>query len=134
MPDDSDRFLDAWHRAVADGDMGALEALLADDVTLGAPPYWAKLEGRPTVIFLLGLILETIEGFTYHREWQSERELALEFRGRVGGLDLQGIDLITLDERGRIANLDVLIRPVNAVQALIASVAPKMQAHLAARG
>jgi hypothetical protein len=131
MPDTAERFLDAWHPAVAARDATALDAPLADDVTLGAPPYWQKLEGRALVRFLLGLILETIEEFTYHREWVKDRELALEFTGKVDGLDLQGIDLVTLDADQRIATLDVLIRPANAVHALIARVAPRMQQHLA---
>jgi len=131
MPDTADRFLDAWHEAVAARDTASLEPLLAEAVSIGAPPYWQKLEGRPLVHFLLGLILETIENFTYHREWVDGRELALEFTGSVDGLDLQGIDLITLGADGRIANLDVLIRPANAVSALIARVAPRMQKHLA---
>ena len=41
-----------------------------------------------------------------------------EFTGKVGDLDLQGIDLITLNGDGRVQNLDVLMRPVNAVIAL----------------
>jgi hypothetical protein len=133
MPDATDRFLEIWHRVVASRDLEGLAPLLAPDVSLGAPPYWQRLEGEALVRFLLGLILETLEGFTYHRQWRDGAELALEFTGKVDGLDLQGIDLITLDASGRIARIDVLMRPVNAVQALIATVAPRMQAHLAAR-
>jgi len=133
MPDDTDRFLATWHRVVARRDLEGVASLLAPDVSLGAPPYWQRFEGAPIVRFLLGLILETVEGFTYHREWREGNELALEFTGRVDGKDLQGIDLITLDDDGCIARLDVLMRPVNAVQALIATVAPRMQAHLAER-
>jgi hypothetical protein len=131
MPDTAERFLAAWHPAVAARDSAALDALLADGVTLGAPPYWQKLEGRPLVLFLLRLILETIEEFRYHREWVDDRGLALEFTGKVDGLELQGIDLVILDADDRVANLDVLIRPANAVHALIASVALRMQRHLA---
>jgi hypothetical protein len=60
-------------------------------------------------------------------------ELALEFTGRVGELELQGIDLITLNERSAIQRLDVLIRPMNAVQALQDTIAPRMAAFLAGR-
>ena len=59
------------------------------------------------------------------------RELALEFRGRVGKLELQGIDLIALDDEGRVGRLDVLMRPVNAVNALIEAIRPQMVAYLA---
>jgi hypothetical protein len=87
-------------------------------VTLGAPPYWQKLQGERIAGHLPGLILHTVEGFTYHREWTRDAEPALEFTGNVGDLELQGIDLITLDRDGRIQNLDVLMRPVNGVIAL----------------
>jgi hypothetical protein len=83
---------------------------------------------------LLGLFLDAIDDFAYHCEWREGAELALEFRGRVGDLELQGIDLITLDERSRIAKLDVLMRPAAAIAALRDVIAPKMVAFLGARG
>jgi len=130
---DPDAFLTDWHRIVAERDLDGLRARLAEDVSLGAPPYWTRIEGREVVHHLLDLILETIEDFTYHREWREGAELALEFRGRVGDLDLQGIDLITLDERSRVANIDVLMRPAAAIAALRDVIAPKMTAFLSAR-
>jgi hypothetical protein len=129
---DPDRFLTVWHRVVAERDLAALPDLIASDITMGAPPYWQKLQGERIVGHLLGLIVHTIEGFTYHREWTQGAELALEFTGKVGDLDLQGIDLITLNGDGRVQNLDVLMRPVNAVIALREAIAPKMAAFLAA--
>ena len=128
MPDDP--WLDEWHRIVAERDLTALEGLLAEDVTLGAPPYWTKLEGRRIVHHLLGLIVKTIEGFTYYREWRDGPELALEFLGKVGDLDVQGIDLITLNEEGRIQNLDVLMRPANTILRLQEIIAPQMAEFL----
>ena len=122
----SDEFLDKWHRIVAEKDLDALLTVLDEDVTIGAPPYWNKLEGRPLVHHLLGVIIRTIEDFTYHREWRDGRELALEFHGHVGELDIQGIDLITLGDDGRVANIDVLMRPVNAVLRLQEIVGPQM--------
>lgn len=130
----SESFLNEWHRIVAEQDLDALMAVLAEDATIGAPPYWAKLEGRPLVHHLLGLIIETIEGFRYYREWQQDGELALEFRGRVGDLEVQGIDLITLDANGRVANLDVLMRPTNAILRLQEIIGPKMVDYLSQTG
>ena len=127
-------FLTDWHRIVAEQDLEGLREILAEDVSIGAPPYWQRLEGRNLVHHLLGLIIQTIEGFIYHREWQQGGELALEFTGRVEGLDLQGIDLISLDTEGSIARLDVLIRPVNAVNALMGVITPKVAKFLAEHG
>ena len=90
-------------------------------------------EGRDLIQHLLSTILETIEDFTYHRQWVEGAELALEFTGHVGELDLQGIDLISLDEDSRVARLDVMIRPANAIAALQERVGPRMLAFLAER-
>jgi hypothetical protein len=120
-------FLTEWHRVVREKDVEAVGALLEDDITLGAPPYWTKLAGKEIVSHLLGLIVNTIEGFHYHRQWVEGRELALEFTGRLGDKELQGIDLITLSPDHRITNLDVLMRPLNGIKALREAIAPQMQ-------
>ena len=98
MGADARAFLKQWHRIAVERDIAAIEGLLAEEVSVGAPPYWTKLQGRGLVNHLLGLILQTVEGFTYHREWMDGAELALEFTGHVGELELQGIDLVSLDE------------------------------------
>jgi hypothetical protein len=128
---EADRFLTEWHRIVSEKDLPGLTGVLAEDVSLAAPPYWEAFRGRVIVQHLLGLILDTIEGFTYHREWQSGSEYALEFTGTVSRLNLQGIDLISLNDRSEIQKLDVLIRPANAVEALREVVAPQIGAFLA---
>lgn len=125
-------FLTRWHQIVAEKNALALPDMLAEDVEIGAPPYWGVIHGRATVAHLLELILENISGFAYRREWCSDRELALEFFGKVGALDLQGIDLITLGSDGRIRRLDVLMRPLNAVTALRDVISPAMEAFFAA--
>ena len=126
-------FLAAWHRAVAERDVAALGELLADDVSLGAPPYARRFEGKELVLPLLGFVLETVDGFQYRREWRAGRELALEFTGRVGDTELQAIDLISLDGGGRVARLDVLMRPAGAIEALRGAIAPRMTELLARR-
>jgi len=123
-------FLERWHRMVADRDADAIGDLLAEDVIIGAPPYWEPLEGHPLVTHLLGIIVTTIEDLRYRREWIDGNELALEFRGQVGDEQLQGIDLITLDDDGRVRRIDVMIRPLNALTALFERVAPQMAAYL----
>lgn len=131
---DSGAFLSRWHVIVANRDLEGLRDMLADDVSIGAPPYWAPLEGRELVHHLLGVIVTTIENFRYQREWCDDRQLALEFRGQLGEHELQGIDLITLDAAGRVSHLDVLIRPMNALEALVSVVRPRMLEFLAQAG
>ena len=130
MGADAEAFLERWHRIVAEKDLEALGAELAQDVELGAPPYWGRLRGHALVRHLLGLVVQTIEDFTYHREWIRGSELALEFTGHVGEFALQGVDLISLDERGRIRTIEVPMRPANAVAELQRRIAPHMQEFL----
>ena len=153
----AESFLARWHTIVAERDLVALREVLAEDVTMGAPPYWQKMQGRDLVHHLLGLIINTIEGFTYHREWvgarsadgnadandgesddngtgNSANEIALEFTGKIGKLDLHGVDLITLNADGKIQNLDVVLRPENAIGALREVIAPQMMAFIQAKG
>lgn len=130
MAADPEAFLPEWHRIVRERDLDALRKVLAPDVAIGPPPYWTKLNGEKLVHHLLGLVIETIEDFTYHREWQDGTELALEFTGHVGDMDLQGIDLITLDASNRVQNIDVLMRPVNTVIELQKAIAPRMMAFV----
>ena len=126
MSDEGKVFLERWHKIVAQKDEAGLNEILAEDITMGAPPYWTKLETKPVVARLLGIIVNTIEDFTYHREWIDGRELALEFTGRIGDNKLQGIDLITLNGDGEVQNLDVMIRPMNSLTKLAATVQKKM--------
>jgi hypothetical protein len=133
MAVDTAAFLERWHEIVAQRDLEALSDVLAEDVTLGAPPYWNPLKGRELVAHLLGLIVHTIEDFRYRREWVSGSELALEFTGRVGDLELQGVDLISLDEGGKIHRFEVPMRPVNTVQALREIIAPQVTSFLKER-
>jgi hypothetical protein len=131
MAANGEEFLARWHRIAEERDLDALRDLLAEDVTIGAPPHYQRLSGKDLVHHLLGVILETIEGFTYCREWVSGAELALEFKGKVDDLDLQGIDLVTLDDDNRVIQLDVMIRPLNAVLTLQEKVGARMLAYLA---
>jgi hypothetical protein len=123
---DAENFLKEWHRIVAERDLVALPSVLHPDVVMGSPPYWQRFDGREVVGHLLGIILCTIEGFRYHREWCKGDELALEFTGHVDDIELQGIDLMTLDGGNRLSKLDVLIRPMNAIERLQEVVGPQM--------
>jgi hypothetical protein len=129
----AEQFLVEWHRIVARRDLDALREILAPDVSLAAPPYWSRFEEHDLVHHLLSLVLESVADFSYQREWWKQNELALEFTGRIGDLDLQGIDLITLDDSGRVSRLDVLIRPHDSVAALRDVIAPQMARFLAER-
>ncbi len=67
---------------------------------------------------ILTTVATVFEEFRYIREILDENNWALEFEAKVGDLSLRGIDLIRLNESGKIVDFEVMIRPVNALQAL----------------
>jgi hypothetical protein len=54
----------------------------------------------------------------------------LEFSARVGDLSLKGIDLIRFNDKERIQEFEVFIRPANGLQAL----GEEMKKRLAQKG
>ncbi|MDH3193277.1 MAG: nuclear transport factor 2 family protein, partial [Acidimicrobiia bacterium] len=106
-----------WHLFIADRDIAHLDELLADDVTFRPPTYWKTRSGKPVTMLILSSVMEIFEDFEYHRQWINENDWALEFTARIGDLGLKGVDLITLQD-GKITELEVVIRPPNAVEAL----------------
>lgn len=111
-------FLERWHAAVDTQDGGAVRALLAPDVVFRSPVAHTPYQGQDAVAFLLGNVIQVFQDFTYHREFISGDSVTLEFSARVGDLDLKGVDIIRLDDAGRIADFEVMVRPANALMAL----------------
>ncbi|MEQ8179046.1 MAG: nuclear transport factor 2 family protein [Amphiplicatus sp.] len=128
MTETAQRFLTDWSAVVSSRDFARLPDLLAEDVELRTPLYWKPRQGRDTVARLIAGVGISFGAVHYERQWVSVDELALEFRTTIDDLDVKGIDLITLDETGRIKNIEVMLRPPNALAALRA----KMEALLAA--
>lgn len=83
--------------------------------------------GKRNVSALLGAVFSSIEDFSYKRRWVDDVEIALEFTGRIGDKQLQGIDLITLNQSGQIKKVDVLMRPLSGIEALREAVVRALQ-------
>jgi len=99
-------------------DPSALAARLADTVTLHTPRFWRPITDRNWLIGILNMVPQAIDGFTYHRSWIDGSEAIMEFKGEVNGLGLQGIDIFTLNDEGKVESLTVFVRPPNALAAL----------------
>ena len=103
---------------VAKGDKDAIGPLLADDVKFLPPTYWKTWIGRDAVAAVLGHVGQVFSDFHYRRVMGEGNDWALEFQCKVGELDAVGVDLITLDDSGRIATFEVVMRPHKSVGAL----------------
>ena len=56
--------------------------------------------------------------FRYIKEIVNGNSALLEFETEVDGIYINGVDLISWDERGKITEFKVIVRPLQAVTAL----------------
>ncbi len=104
-----------FRAAVESDDIEAAVALLAPDVVFHSPVTFHPFLGKETVSALLRLVAQTFENFRYTDELSGEDSHALIFRASIDGKELEGIDLLRLDEQGLIADFTVMLRPLSGL-------------------
>ncbi|WP_068264148.1 nuclear transport factor 2 family protein [Janibacter limosus] len=114
-----------FREAIERHDMDAVEALLSDDVVFRSPVAHTPYPGKPITNAILRAVTEVFEDFRYVRQLQDGREEAYVFEATVDGLELTGVDFLTLDEEGKIIDFMVMTRPLKASQALAARMAER---------
>jgi SnoaL-like domain len=122
-----DRFVDAIHAR----DSEAVHAALAPEVRFLSPVVFKAYEGREVVgTILTEGAMKVFEDFEYvHRLEDTEARVAtLIFRAQVGERALDGLDLLTFDDDGLIAELKVMTRPLSATNALAAAMGERFEA------
>lgn len=109
-----------WHEVVGSRDPAGLPALVAPDAVFRSPAVHTPQEGRATTVAYLTAAFRVLgPGLAYEREWLAEDSAVLQFATTVGGLDVNGVDIITWDEQGQIVDFTVLVRPAKALHAVV---------------
>ncbi len=117
-------------RAAAESrDIDALLDSLAPEVVLHSPVTFAPYAGKKTVGELLRLVSEAFDGWRCIEEVHGpDGVIGFVFHTRVGGRELEGLDLLRLDPDGLITDLTVMIRPLSGLIALAQAIGPKVDA------
>jgi hypothetical protein len=112
--------LDLWHEMIERRDLSRLPSLVHPNAVFRSPVAFHAYHSAAALILALETVLGVFEDFRYHRELASADGLSvlLEFSARVGDRELKGVDLIRFDEAGKIVEFEVMVRPLNALQAL----------------
>lgn len=113
-------FIEKWHKGIADRDITSLDDLLHDDVVLYSPVLYAPQEGKELVTMYLTAALNVIanEDFKYVKEIYNDRLVCLEFETQMDDTYVNGIDIISLNEEGKIVEFKVMVRPEKALGTL----------------
>lgn len=124
-----------WHDMVSRRDLSALAGITRPDVIFRSPAVHAPYTSAPVLALILNTVLQVFENFTYHREFVAEdgMSVVLEFSAKIGDRELKGIDMIRFDAEGKIAEFEVMVRPLSGLQALAAAMGERLGPLLAAK-
>ena len=124
--------IERWHAHTRGELANGLDELLHDDVVFYSPIVFTPQRGKDiTTLYLqaAGQTLpgekpqteagktsgDTSKGFHYTKEILDGHHAVLEFETTVEGKYVNGIDMITCDDNGKIVEFRVFIRPLQAI-------------------
>ena len=118
-----------WHEHVERGDLAVLDALIAEDCVFQSPAVHSPQVGKAITLKYLraAMVVLNNESFRYLDEWVCEEKAVLEFEAEVDGLIVNGVDMIWWNEAGQITRFKVMVRPLKALNALVARMAAELQ-------
>lgn len=114
--------------AVERGDLDAAGELFAEDIVFHSPVTFHPFVGRDTVKRLLGEVIQVFEDFRYTDELLTDGAHALIFRASVADKQLEGVDLLRMNEQGEIADFTVLLRPLSGLVPFAQAMAERVAA------
>ena len=130
-----EQVVERWHQHLRGELAGGLDGLLADDVVFYSPIVYTPQKGKAITKLYLEAAAATLpgdapatttsqgpdqgqregRGFRYTKQVLSGDTAVLEFETTVEGKYVNGVDIIRCDGDGRIVELRVMIRPLQAV-------------------
>jgi len=109
-----------WHGFVADPQPDRLREMIDDAAVFKSPAVHTPQRGREKVFAYLWAAIQVLgPTIEYGRQWTAEDSAVLGFTAVVDRLDVEGVDVITWNEQGRIVDFTVLVRPYKGLGALI---------------
>ncbi len=122
-----------WYEVMKSNDMDKLDELLSEDVVFYSPVVYTPQKGKDiTKMYLMaagGVFGEGTKeefsdsnknqsNFKYIKEIIGEKSALLEFESEMEGIYINGVDLISWNEEGKITEFKVIVRPLQAVNML----------------
>ena len=120
----------AWHAYMqSGGDADLLAAQLAEEPVFHSPVVHTPQVGKAKVMLYLLSAAKVLgnDSFRYVREVVEGNDALLEFTAEIDGIHINGIDLITFDDAGKIQDFKVMVRPLKAVNKLWEMMAAQLQ-------
>jgi hypothetical protein len=113
-----------WHQHMH-GEPGVLDEILADDVVFYSPVVYTPQYGKAITMAYLTAAAATFTGpsesadgstaFRYTKQVVAGDTAVLEFETSMDGKYVNGVDIIRVNETGRIVEFRVMVRPLQAL-------------------
>lgn len=111
--------LSTWHDILEARDPSRLGEILAEDCVFHSPVVHTPQAGRElTALYLTGAMHVFNDSFRYLKEVIDAPHAVLEFSCTLDGIDINGVDIITVNADGLISEFKVMVRPLKAVNLL----------------
>ena len=108
--------LEIWHDMLRQRDLSRLDDVLAERCVFLSPIVHTPQQGRDlTRFYLTGALNVFNDSFKYVKEIVTAEHAVLEFTCEVDGIVVNGVDIMTFDEAGKIIEFKVMVRPLKAV-------------------
>ena len=113
-------YLERWHQGLKSQEQDFLDEILDDSCIFTSPIVFKPIEGKEMSKFYLMGAGQTfdMERFRYVRELVDGLDTVLEFETYIDDISVNGVDIIRWNEEGRITDFKVMIRPLQAINAL----------------
>jgi hypothetical protein len=123
------RWIAIIDNGIDNGRTDELEALLAEDAVFYSPAVFTPQEGRAKTLGYLtaGVKLFGDSDFRYVGQRFADRSAVLEFVADIDGTHINGVDVIKWNGDEKIVEFKVLIRPLKALQSVMATMAQLLQ-------
>ena len=115
--------VEEWHELLADR-RDTLDNMFAEDVTFYSPVVFSPQQGRALTEMYVQAAAHVFRGdgpdgsFSYTRQVIGSSVAMLEFETVVDGVHVNGVDVMRCNDKGRIDEFRVFIRPLSAVVAI----------------
>ncbi|MDP5092610.1 MAG: hypothetical protein NWQ17_04835 [Polaribacter sp.] len=109
--------LETWHEIIFNQNKAKLSAILAEEVIFYSPIVHTPQKGKQLTLMYLSAAFEILfnDSFKYVREVVNDTETLLEFEVEVDGILINGIDMISWNDEGKIVSFKVMLRPLKAM-------------------
>ena len=123
------RWIAIIDNGIDNGRTDELEALLAEDAVFYSPVVVTPQEGRAKTLAYLTAAVKLFgdSDFRYVGQWFADRSAVLEFVADIDGIHINGVDVIKWNGDEKIVEFKVLIRPLKALQSVMATMAQLLQ-------